>query len=97
VQRVLTGWPASGPPLAPFGASTRDAVRVVEAAEFKGLEAAAVAVVGVRELHELETLRRMYVACSRARVLLAVVIDESARDDFNVRAAEYARRNIEAK
>jgi hypothetical protein len=94
LERLRSAWPATGPSLEPFDAPSADSVRIVEAADFKGLEAAAVVVVGVRELHELDTLRRMYVACSRARVLLAVVIDERARDDFNVRAAEYAQRTI---
>ena len=83
-------WPADRPALTPFDDDRRGGVRLIGAADFKGLEAAAVVVVGVRELQSTETLRRMYVACSRARVLLAVVVDESARQDFNTRAAEYA-------
>lgn len=71
------------------------AVRLATAADFKGLEALAVVVVGVRELHLRETLRQMYVACSRARVLLAVILDESARDDFDTRAVEYAQRRMQ--
>jgi hypothetical protein len=94
LRRLEDRWPADGPALTSFADPSRDAVGSIEAADFKGLEAAAVVVVGARELHTTETLRRMYVACSRARVLLAVVVDESAREDFNTRAAEYARRVI---
>lgn len=92
LRRLQTYWPAGGAALTRFDTPRPGAIRVVEVSDFKGLEAAAVVVVGARELHELDTLRRMYVACSRARVLLAVVLDEDARADFNTRAAEYARR-----
>jgi hypothetical protein len=59
--------------------------------DFKGLEAAGVIVIGVRDLSTRKMRRRVYVGCSRARTLLAVVLDVGARDDFNLRAAEFAR------
>lgn len=90
--RIARTWPVDECRLVQYGDSSGGAVRLAIAADFKGLEAAAVVVVGARELHEPDTLRRMYVACSRARVLLGVVLDESAREDFNLRAIEYARR-----
>jgi Nuclease-related domain/Uncharacterized conserved protein (DUF2075) len=67
--------------------------RLATVAQFKGLEAAAVIVVGAGELSALETLRSMYVACSRSRVLLGVVLRESAREDFGRRSVELLRRN----
>ena len=94
-DRLRARWPARLPVAAALGATSPDAPRLTTAAEFKGLEAAAVVVVGIRELSELETLRRMYVACSRARVLLGIVLDESAREDFERRAVEFARRRGE--
>jgi hypothetical protein len=93
--RVEAGWPVDAAKLVPWGSTAADAVRIVAAAAFKGLEAAAVVVVGARELHERETLQRMYVACSRARVLLGVVLDEDCREDFNLRAVEHARRGMQ--
>jgi len=89
-ERILRFWPAGQDALRRYD-SPGQGPQLTVAADFKGLEAAAIVVVGVRELHERETLRRMYVACSRARVLLAIVIDEAAREDFDVRAVEYAR------
>ncbi len=91
-QRMLRSWPSDAPALhALDGGSVRGPLLAV-AGDFKGLEASAILVVGVCELGRRETLRRMYVACSRARALLGVVIHESARDDFDLRAVEYARR-----
>lgn len=94
-ERVAQHWPSDAPPLVPWDVNVDRGVRMAVAADFKGLEARAVVVVGVDELHERATLQRMYVACSRARVLLGIVMDEAARDDFNVRAVEYARRNMQ--
>jgi hypothetical protein len=65
--------------------------------DFKGLEAGAVIVTGIRDLDTREMLRRVYVACSRARSLLAVMIAERARETFNERAAEFARRQSEGQ
>lgn len=60
--------------------------------DFKGLEAGAVIVSDVKDLDSREMLRRVYVGCSRARTLLAVVLTESCRESFSLRAAEFARR-----
>ena len=90
--RVEQRWPHDAPPIIRFDGSAQHSVRLATAAEFKGLEAVAAVVVGVRELSERGTLRAMYVACSRPRALLAVVLDESAREDFDLRAVEFARR-----
>jgi hypothetical protein len=64
---------------------------------FKGLEASAVVVVGIQNLRDPEMLRRVYVGCSRARSLLAVVLRETAREDFAVRTDEFERRGEEGK
>ncbi len=90
---ITSRWPAGAPGLTAYAEPRDGVVRVLDASSFKGLEATAVVVVGGRELRSTETLRRMYVACSRARALLAVILDEDAREDFNVRAVEYARRS----
>jgi hypothetical protein len=63
--------------------------------DFKGLESTAVIVTGVRDLDTRDALRRVYVACSRARTLLAVFVSERARETFNQRAQEFARRETE--
>lgn len=94
-ERMLSEWPSHAQTLVPFPAPQPGAVRALDAQSFKGLEASAVVVVGLREIQSTETLRRIYVGCSRARVLLAVILDESSRDDFNLRAVEYARRAAE--
>jgi hypothetical protein len=88
-------WPPHLPVPVPWAVTSSGAPRLTTAAEFKGLEAASVIVVGAGEISEAETLRRLYVACSRARVLLGVVLDESAREDFERRAVEFARRHGE--
>lgn len=63
---------------------------------FKGLEASAVVVMDIQNLREPEMLRRAYVGCSRARSLLAVVLRETAREDFALRTEEFERREKEA-
>jgi hypothetical protein len=65
----------------------------VSAEDFKGLESTAAIVTDVGDLETPLSLRRVYVACSRARTLLAVLIAESAHETFNRRAAEYALRD----
>ena len=59
--------------------------------DFKGLEARVVVVSDVRDLDTREMLRRVYVGCSRARTLLAVILTESCRESFARRASEFAR------
>jgi hypothetical protein len=93
-ERIAGHWSADVASLASLDEAEPGAVRLTTAADFKGLEALAVVVVGVRELRSRETLRQMYVACSRARVLLAVILDESARVDFELRAVEYVQRRM---
>jgi len=61
--------------------------------DFKGLESPAVIVTGVSDLETTDALRRVYVACSRARTMLGVFIAESAHESFLLRATEFARRD----
>ncbi len=77
-----------------FPVTTRGAPGWCPVEDFKGLESTAVIVTGIRGLDSRETLRRVYVACSRARTLLAVLVPEEAREDFNARAGEFARREL---
>lgn len=64
--------------------------------EFKGLESSAVVVTGIRDLRSREARRRLYVACSRPRALLGLVLDIDLKPDFELRAAEFARMREEA-
>ncbi|HMJ34971.1 MAG TPA: NERD domain-containing protein [Baekduia sp.] len=91
VDRLIRNWPGDALSVGRLDEAGTN-VRVTTAAEFKGLEAVAVVVVGLGELTEVETLRQVYVACSRPRALLGVVLDEAARGDFETRAVEFARR-----
>jgi hypothetical protein len=79
----------------PVGLRERDGRSPVWCAveDFKGLESTAAIVTAVSTLETTEALRRVYVACSRARTLLGVFIAESARESFDRRAAEFARGN----
>jgi len=62
----------------------------VPLADFKGLEAKAVIVIGVDDLISLESRRALYVACSRARVMLKVIMNGLTSDDFAKNATNFA-------
>ena len=64
-------------------------------AAFKGLEADFVAVVDLNHLLSPESTSSVYVATSRARVLLGVFIDEQSRSDFEQRSREFGARIAE--
>ena len=70
------------------------AVHYATIPSFKGLESDAVILVDVDELHSEESARRLYTAASRARAYLAVLISETARDDYAARAREYGQRMV---
>jgi hypothetical protein len=59
--------------------------------DYKGLEASGVVVTGIHDLDDRETLRRVYVGCSRARTMLGIVLPERTRASFELRASEFAR------
>jgi hypothetical protein len=63
--------------------------------DFKGLESPVVLVTGLSDLASTEGLRRVYVACSRARSLLGMVLDMDLEPMLKLRAAEYARLRAE--
>lgn len=68
---------------------TRPAWSAVD--DFKGLEASAVIMTGIRSLSSRESLRKVYVGCSRARTMLGIVLDERLREEFNLRAVEFGK------
>jgi superfamily I DNA/RNA helicase len=63
---------------------------------FKGLEADAVALVDLDDLSSERSRYALYVGASRARVLLAVFIDQSQREAYTERAADFGRALREA-
>jgi hypothetical protein len=81
----------SGVSLVPFAERTSRDVAWCSIDEFKGLESPAVIVTGITDLRSREGRRRIYVACSRPRALLGLVLDIDLKEDFDVRAAEFAR------
>lgn len=84
-------WPSNAPALGKLDGEPGHTV-LATAPEFKGLETRAAVVFGPPDLNELDTQRTLYVACSRARVLLGIVLDEDVRPDFELRGVEFARR-----
>jgi superfamily I DNA/RNA helicase len=74
--------------------SSRDthSIRYSTISAFKGLEADAVVLVDIGELHSAEARRALYVGTSRARVLLSVFINEAARPDFEALAVDFGER-----
>ncbi|WP_169449137.1 nuclease-related domain-containing DEAD/DEAH box helicase [Patulibacter americanus] len=94
-DRLERRWPPDAPKLVRGVDGHGESVRLATAADFKGLESQAAVVVGVKEISDRETLRALYVGCSRPRALLAVVLDERARGDFETRAVEFVRQQSE--
>lgn len=78
----------------PFDEADEDVMRWCAIDDFKGLEATAVIVVGLDELQSTTARRRAYVGLSRARALLGLVLEISAKQDFEMRAAEFARLQL---
>lgn len=74
----LTKWSAPG------------CVRCSTVAGFKGLEATGVVLAGLWALDEPHLRQAAYVGSTRARVLLAVVLPESAEPSWRLRIREYA-------
>lgn len=59
--------------------------------EFKGLESDVVVVADVAEMHDMQLRRHAYVACTRARTHLTIMLHESVRQDYNKGAAWFGR------
>lgn len=94
-QMLLDALPGGTPAPVPLADRREGSPTWCSIEDFKGLESSAVIVSGITDLDSREMLRRVYVACSRARTLLAVIVAERARETFNERAAEFARRELE--
>jgi hypothetical protein len=65
------------------------AVRFCTIAEFKGLEADAVIVFGIDDLSHTKCSNGLYVGASRAKLILSLVINESARTGYESRARQF--------
>ena len=63
-------------------------------ASFKGLEADAVALIGIDDLHSRDVLMSTYVGASRARAVLTVFARESVRGDLSDRARDFGARQV---
>ena len=68
------------------------AVNFSTVSSFKGLESTAAFVIGVNNLTDHEELSNLYVATSRARVLLVVFADKKISADYQQRAFDYGER-----
>ena len=63
-------------------------IRFSTIAGFKGLEADAVLLTDLEDLDDTETRALLYVGASRAKALLALLLDESCRSRYTSRASE---------
>ena len=79
------------------GSDDPNKIRFSTVASFKGLESEAVLLTGVSDLTETTTLSLLYVAASRARVLLSLVLDEQSRAAYIERARDVVERLVEAR
>lgn len=73
------------------GSSDARAVRVATLASFKGLEAAAIVLVGIRDLLTAEGAMEAYVGQTRARALLALVLPRQQEPAVRLRAEEFGK------
>lgn len=73
------------------GSSSVDAVRFATIGSFKGLESDAILVVDVADLESVAARQQLYVGISRARVYLAVFLEDGVREQYQERAAEFGR------
>jgi hypothetical protein len=81
----------SGVRLTSLAEARPGAAVVATAEEFKGLEAVAVVVADVDSLGELADRRHCYVACTRARVSLTVLLHESVRGTYDEGASWFGQ------
>ncbi|MGK5170493.1 NERD domain-containing protein [Geodermatophilus sp. CPCC 205761] len=77
----------AGVPLTGLEERRTDAVVVATAEEFKGLEAVAVLVADLESLDQATDRRHTYVACTRARVRLTLLLNEAVREEYQAGAA----------
>jgi hypothetical protein len=71
-------------------------VRCSTIAAFKGLEATAVVLVAPSDLDQQHHRQAAYVAASRARVMLSIIVKEAGRDALDRRVSDYALRRAHA-
>jgi hypothetical protein len=76
------------------GASDTSRIRFSTIAGFKGLEADAVLLTDLDDLMDPETRSLLYVGASRAKVLMALLLDEGCREQYNARASELVGRLV---
>jgi hypothetical protein len=95
--RIAAGLDAVGVRLAPCNERGEGEVGWCSIDGFKGLESQAAVVIGIADLTSRESLRRLYVGCSRPRSLLGLVLDIDLKDDFDVRAGEFGRLQAERR
>ena len=76
------------------GTSDTGRIRFSTIAGFKGLEADAVLLTDLDDLMDAETRSLMYVGASRANVLLALLLNEGCREQYNGRALELVGRLV---
>ncbi|MEJ2888854.1 ATP-binding domain-containing protein [Actinomycetospora aeridis] len=81
----------SGVPVRRLSSGHGDAVTVATAEEFKGLEADAVVVAEINSLDTPTDRRHAYVACTRARAHLTMLLHESARNAYREGARWFGR------
>jgi Nuclease-related domain/UvrD-like helicase C-terminal domain/Schlafen group 3, DNA/RNA helicase domain len=90
-SQVITAIESAGARLSPIVDRGRTEIGWSTIDDFKGIESPAVIVTGIQDLHTRNDRRRLYVGCSRARTLLGLVLDIDLKDEFDLRATEYAR------
>lgn len=71
-------------------------IRFSTIAGFKGLESEAVLLTGFEDLRDAAALSLLYVAASRARAILGLVLDERCRDTYVDRARDVVERLVVA-
>lgn len=93
--RIAAALAAAGVRLTPWTERGEGEVAWCSIDAFKGLESQAAVIIGIADLTTRESLRRLYVGCSRPRSLLGLVLDIDVKDDFDVRASEFGRLHAE--
>jgi len=72
-------------------AESRRAISFCTVSAFKGLERDVVFLTGLTDVHSAEGAQLLYVGSSRARVMLAVFIDNNEREYVAERAREFGQ------
>ena len=91
VDRVRRLEQAAGVRLTSMDTAEAGCMMVATVHEFKGLEADVVVAADIAELHDIPLRRHAYVACTRARTHLTVMLHEDLRDDYAEGARWFGR------